>query len=186
MSVTFQRNLNPNHDLAKPLSRHPLLCISLSTFNMRTLSRLVFLGFSLVSVSQAARFSTPEVWSEMAYARSHSLGRDYSFHERGGWEPANISNPISFPRPLTRRSFPGSDTTNTSLGLSDAETSSLVSKRTKKPSITDTLVHAINSAWNGLRGSGNSEKVKITWYTGQDLQNPSCWPDPTWAPTVSR
>lgn len=153
---------------------------------MRTSSQLVFLGFSLISVSQAARFGTPEVLSELTYARSHSLGSNYAFHEKDGWEPVNISNPISLPRSPSRRPFSGSDTANASLALPEAETSSFVSKRTKKPSITDTLVHAINSAWNGLRGFGNSEKVKITWYTGQDLQNPSCWSDPTWAPTVSR
>ena len=145
---------------------------------MRALSQLVFLGFSLFSISLAARFGTPEIVSEMAYARAHSLGNDYTFHEGHGWESATVANPL-FPRSLS-----GSETANTSLPV--AGLPSLATRRAKKPSIADTLVHTINSAWNGLRGLGTSEEVKITWYTGQDLQNPSCWPEPVWAPTVSR
>jgi hypothetical protein len=146
---------------------------------MRILSQLVFLGFSLFSVSRAARFGTPEVLSEMTYARAHSLGINYTFYEREGWESVNVSSPFS------RSSPPGSDTLDASLLLPKAGPRSVASKRTKKPSLADTLVHTINSAWNGLRGYGLAEKVKITWYTGQDLENPSCWPEPTWAPNVS-
>lgn len=162
---------------------HQTLCLHsppFPTFNMHTLSQLVFLGVSLFSVSQAARFGTPEILSEMTYARAHSLGTNYTFHEGHGWEPVLVSSPRS------RRSLPSSDTTNTSLSLSGAGLSSLTSKRSKKPSLADTLVHTINSAWNGLRGSGRTEEVKITWYTGQDLENPSCWAEPIWAPTVGR
>ena len=146
---------------------------------MRTPSQLVLLGFSLFCVSQAARFGTPDVLSEMGYARAHSLGANYEFHEAHGWESVIVSNP-RFPRSLS-----GLETANTSLPLLGTGRPSSATKRTKKPSLADTLVHTINSAWNGLRGLGTSEKVKITWYTGQDLQNPSCWAEPTWAPTVS-
>lgn len=156
-----------------------LSCLSLSAFNMRTLSRLVIVGFSLFSVSQAARFGTPDGLSEMAYTRAHSLGTNYKFHERDGWETINISTSLS-----RRSELSSLSPSNSSLPLPEAGTPSLASKRTKKPSLADTLVHTINSAWNGLRGSGHSEQVKITWYTGQDLENPSCWAEPTWAPTV--
>jgi hypothetical protein len=145
---------------------------------MRTLAQLVIMGFSLFSVSRAARFGTPNVLSEMTYARAHSLGISYEFRERDGWEPINISTSLS------RRSLSVASPSNSSLSLPEAGSPSLPLKRTKKPSLADTLVHTINSAWNGLRGSGHSEKVKITWYTGQDLENPSCWAEPTWAPTV--
>lgn len=146
---------------------------------MRTLSQLVLIGFSLISVSQAARFGTPEVLSEMPYARAHSLGISYKFHERDGWEAVNISTLLS------PRSLSGTHTLNSSLPLPEAGPPSLASKRTENPSLADTLVHTVNSVWNGLRAFGHSEKVKITWYTGQDLENPSCWAEPTWAPTVS-
>ncbi|KAF9783033.1 hypothetical protein BJ322DRAFT_190722 [Thelephora terrestris] len=143
---------------------------------MRTLSQFVFLGFSLFSVSHAARFGTPEILSEMVYSRAHSLGSNYTFQEADGWEPINISASGS----LSRRSL---SVSNASMQLPEAGLPSPVSKRTKKPSLAETLVHTLNSAWNGLRGLGHPEKVKITWYTGQDLENPSCWPEPTWAPT---
>lgn len=148
---------------------------------MRTLPQFVFLGLSLFSVSLAARFGTPEVLSEMAYSRAHSLGSNYTFHERDGWESTNISAFNS----LSRRSLSASTTSNASLPLPEAGLPSLALKRTKKPSLADTLVHTINNAWNGLRGLGRTEQVKITWYTGEDLENPSCWAEPTWAPTVS-
>lgn len=146
---------------------------------MRTLSQLALIAFSLFSVSQAARFGTPEVLSEMTYARAHSLGTNYEFQESDGWEPTAISISPS------RRPLSSADPANSSLPLLEAGSPSLASKRSKKPSLADTLVHTINSVWNGLRGFGHSEKVKITWYTGQDLENPSCWAQPTWAPTVS-
>lgn len=57
-----------------------------------------------------------------------------------------------------------------------------------------------NSVFKGLKGIGKQEQVKITWsvdfvllimlrlisrrYTGHDLQNPSCWANTEWAPTV--
>ncbi|KAF9519070.1 hypothetical protein BS47DRAFT_1324965 [Hydnum rufescens UP504] len=34
-----------------------------------------------------------------------------------------------------------------------------------------------------LKGIGKASQVIITWYTGKDLKNPSCWPDGKWAPT---
>lgn len=146
---------------------------------MRNLSRLVLLASSLFSLSLAARFGTPEVLSEMTYTRAHSLGTNYKFHERDGWEAINISTSLS------RRSLSGTDASNSSLLLHEAGGPPLALKRAEKPSLADTLVHTINSAWNGLRGLGRSQQVKVTWYTGQDLENPSCWAEPTWAPTVS-
>ena len=171
--------MDTNHDLIilSPITLF-LSCLSLPVLNMRTLSQLVIIGFSLFSISWAARFGTPEGLSEMTYTRAHSLGTDYKFHERDGWETINISTSLS------RRSLSDLNPSNSSLPLPEAGIPSLASKRTKKPSLADTLVHTINSAWNGLRGSGHSEQVKITWYTGQDLENPSCWAEPTWAPTV--
>ncbi|KAG8895262.1 hypothetical protein FRC00_007688 [Tulasnella sp. 408] len=41
----------------------------------------------------------------------------------------------------------------------------------------------LGSTLDDLKGTGNPEDVIITWYTGQDLKNPSCWPQSKWAPT---
>jgi len=58
------------------------------------------------------------------------------------------------------------------------------SKSQKSPSnISNTVKHALDQVWKGLKGIGSLEKVKITWYTGQDLENPSCWPQSGWAPS---
>ncbi|KAF5317908.1 hypothetical protein D9611_014418 [Ephemerocybe angulata] len=39
------------------------------------------------------------------------------------------------------------------------------------------------TALKGLVGIGKPERVTITWYTGHDLKNPSCWSNGKWAPT---
>lgn len=36
---------------------------------------------------------------------------------------------------------------------------------------------------DSMKGIGKAEPVTITWYTGHDLENPSCWSNPNWAPT---
>lgn len=41
----------------------------------------------------------------------------------------------------------------------------------------------LGSTVDDLKGTGKPEDVIITWYTGQDLKNPSCWPHSKWAPT---
>ncbi|KAF8665568.1 hypothetical protein AX16_000027 [Volvariella volvacea WC 439] len=49
--------------------------------------------------------------------------------------------------------------------------------------ITGAAQH-IEHALKSLFGYGKPEPVAITWYTGHDLLNPSCWPKTEWAPTV--
>ncbi|KAG9015885.1 hypothetical protein FRB90_004306 [Tulasnella sp. 427] len=41
----------------------------------------------------------------------------------------------------------------------------------------------LGSTFDNLEGIGKAEDVLITWYTGHDLENPSCWPNSKWAPT---
>ncbi|KAG1892574.1 hypothetical protein F4604DRAFT_1898334 [Suillus subluteus] len=48
-----------------------------------------------------------------------------------------------------------------------------------------TVVSSLASIFAGCMGKGPSEGVTITWYTGHDLENPSCWSNGGWAPTVS-
>jgi len=34
-----------------------------------------------------------------------------------------------------------------------------------------------------LKGIGDAISVVVTWYTGHDLENPSCWNKSVWTPT---
>jgi len=36
---------------------------------------------------------------------------------------------------------------------------------------------------DSIKGIGKAEPVTITWYTGHDLLNPSCWSNTNWAPS---
>ncbi|KAG8912035.1 hypothetical protein FRC01_005335 [Tulasnella sp. 417] len=45
------------------------------------------------------------------------------------------------------------------------------------------VANDLGSTVDDLKGTGKAEDVIITWYTGQDLKNPSCWPQSKWAPT---
>ncbi|EEB89902.1 hypothetical protein MPER_11955, partial [Moniliophthora perniciosa FA553] len=42
---------------------------------------------------------------------------------------------------------------------------------------------AVSGVKNALKAIGEPEEVTITWYTGNDLRNPSCWSDSVWTPT---
>ncbi|KAI1796289.1 hypothetical protein LXA43DRAFT_1178275 [Ganoderma leucocontextum] len=45
------------------------------------------------------------------------------------------------------------------------------------------LLNSFKKVFQSIRPLGKPEPVTITWYTGHDLDNPSCWSNPTWAPT---
>ncbi|TBU58346.1 hypothetical protein BD310DRAFT_819594, partial [Dichomitus squalens] len=45
------------------------------------------------------------------------------------------------------------------------------------------LTNNVKKIINTIKGIGKQEPVTITWYTGHDLDNPSCWANPNWAPT---
>jgi len=103
--------------------------------------------------------------SESRYSRSHSLGSSYTFDRRDGWEQVNVTN-LQYKYP----------TSNTS------ESNSKSAKRSTTSS--GGIGSAVNTVAK-MEGIGAAETVKITWYSGDDLKNPSCWANPGWAPTDS-
>ncbi|GJE84421.1 hypothetical protein PsYK624_004970 [Phanerochaete sordida] len=67
-------------------------------------------------------------------------------------------------------------------------TSNTKSKPKSKPkadakSAASKVTSSFKKVVDSLRGVGKAEPVAITWYTGHDLENPSCWSNPNWAPT---
>lgn len=138
---------------------------------------------------------------ESRYARAHSLGNSYQFDARDGWQSVNITNlQYKYSRDdddddpdeeihdtletragkktttkskakTTSKSKPKKNTTSNSQATSATSKVSKVTSSFKK--VVDTL-----------KGIGKAEPVTITWYTGHDLENPSCWSKSVWAPTV--
>ncbi|KAI0091917.1 hypothetical protein BDY19DRAFT_927405 [Irpex rosettiformis] len=56
------------------------------------------------------------------------------------------------------------------------------SKESATKSFTN-KVSGLGKIVDSIKGVGKPEPVTITWYTGHDLLNPSCWSNPVWAPT---
>lgn len=114
-----------------------------------------------ISGSEAARLN-PRTASELRYSRSHSLGNSYQFDARQGWEFVNITD--------LQYKYSRSLEATASTVLEEDLTPSLEARGQKSQpkssplSISDTIKHALNQAWKGLKGIGSLEQVKITWY----------------------
>ncbi|KAJ7781346.1 hypothetical protein B0H16DRAFT_1818449 [Mycena metata] len=134
---------------------------------MHRLASLALFALSIISLPATATASAIHSTSsrEIArskYTKSHSLGESYTFDPRDGWQTFNATN-LDYKR-----------TKKTSGGKQDSILKSLTT------SFSANLFNAIN----GMKGLGQQQKgVVITWYTGHDLLNPSCWANTPWAPT---
>ncbi|KAF8897439.1 RlpA-like double-psi beta-barrel-protein domain-containing protein-containing protein [Infundibulicybe gibba] len=128
----------------------------------------VLLLVSLIFLARAAgRPSTPPRTSPKSkYSKAHSLGKKYDFDPRDGWQNANVSDlPYKYIR-------------NT---LLDGGSHNLQHRNTAVKDIAkDKSVNALGFL---LKSVKVFMPVTITWYTGHDLENPSCWPDNIWTPT---
>ncbi|KAG5644078.1 hypothetical protein DXG03_009168 [Asterophora parasitica] len=112
------------------------------------------------------------------YSRAHSLGDAYQFDPRDGWQSINVSD-LSY---KYRRDEEASSSTDTqhleprspksNLGLGDT-----------LDEVGKAVGGTFSKIWKGLKAIGKPKTVKITWYTGYDLKNPSCWAQGKWAPT---
>ncbi|KAJ3534939.1 hypothetical protein NM688_g7051 [Phlebia brevispora] len=163
---------------------------------------------------------------EARYAHAHSLGDNYQFDPRDGWQTVNASNLLyKYSRNDDYDNDYGDDddgtddheeddehehftslekrasnkTSSTAKSKSKAKATSKsksktasksksksTSKSTSKSSSsksTNSVTSSLQKIVDSIKGIGKSEPVTITWYTGKDLLNPSCWSNPTWAPT---
>ncbi|CAK5275588.1 unnamed protein product [Mycena citricolor] len=101
------------------------------------------------------------------YTKAHSLGDSYKFDPRDGWRTLNASDAQYKYR---RDKAPALKANDKSKAVGPLKT------------ISDG-VQVLSGIWKGLKGIGSPSSVTITWYTGHDLLNPSCWAKTDWAPT---
>ncbi|KAF7790900.1 hypothetical protein EIP86_001858 [Pleurotus ostreatoroseus] len=122
---------------------------------------------------------------EARYAHAHSLGDSYQFDPRDGWEAVNITDlQYKYAREDDELYEPDEDDTDNVEEDDDQDPDqhehlNALERRTSKNSTKTVKTTMIDT----IKGVGKSEPVTITWYTGKDLLNPSCWSNPTWAPT---
>ncbi|EPQ59302.1 hypothetical protein GLOTRDRAFT_34542 [Gloeophyllum trabeum ATCC 11539] len=133
-------------------------------FKRSTFTTLVLATSWLPALLTSASVIDPLGSRSAAYARyttAHSLGERYAFDVRDGWQSINVTD------------------------LQYKYTNSGNNLATPKGNILAgaSVSHALDSVWNSLKGLGKAEDVTITWYTGHDLENPSCWANSGWAPT---
>ncbi|KAJ6515989.1 hypothetical protein C8R45DRAFT_226370 [Mycena sanguinolenta] len=141
---------------------------------MNRLAALALVALCLVSLpaiigASSIAHGTSSRARELAksrYTQPHSLGNSYLFDPRDGWQSFNATNlQYKYPREPTDSG----------------------KKKTSSPklSLFDAVSRPISKALGmfGMKGTGTSERVIVTWYTGHDLLNPSCWTNTDWAPT---
>ncbi|KAJ7228763.1 hypothetical protein GGX14DRAFT_414881 [Mycena pura] len=114
---------------------------------------------SLSVIGSARSIAGTHAIAKSKYTTSHSLGDSYTFDPRDGWQTFNTTNlHYKYPR-----------------------NSASKSSKPNKPETVVEDVAAAAAALKTLKGIGDT--VKVTWYTGQDLLNPSCWSNVNWHPT---
>ncbi|KAF7331837.1 DPBB-1 domain-containing protein [Mycena kentingensis (nom. inval.)] len=126
--------------------------------------RFVLAAFSFLAVVYVAAAldvasgtgSSVRAIAKSKYTTAHSLGDSYTFDARDGWQSFNASD-LAY---KYRRAKPNS-----------------------APPKNQGVVSKLLAAFAGLGGIGEANKAIITWYTGHDLENPSCWPNTKWKPT---
>jgi hypothetical protein len=115
--------------------------------------------------------------------RQHSYSPSYALEARDGWSTVTMTDlPYKY-----ANSSSSSVSASSSLDSPPEDVNRMV-KRKKKDAV-DSLADGVTGLAKGVKSAlkawGKAQKVIITWYTGYDLRNPSCWPDTDWAPTVS-
>ena len=101
--------------------------------------------FTTVSATSIAR--DPHTRLRKHYARAHSLKEGHDFNS-GEWHTVNVTDlGYKYEQPVT------------------SERSQKSTASGKVSDIGGTVSHLLNDVWNGLKGTGDSDTVKITWYT---------------------
>ncbi|KAI0693787.1 hypothetical protein BC835DRAFT_1352026 [Cytidiella melzeri] len=183
----------------------------MSPFKLSSATLLVLVSLLVLapSLATAADLRSQHQMLEARYAHAHSLGDHYQFDPRDGWQTVNVSNlaykyrrdnPFELegaqaakePEELAKRAPTKSKAHakpkihSTSKSKSKTKTKSTNNaKASSKPNtkgVTNS-VSSLSKIIDSIKGVGSSEPVTITWYTGHDLLNPSCWSDSVWAPT---
>lgn len=182
--------------------------------NFKLLILVPLIG-ALSAAARASLGSPSRAVLESRYTRPHSLGDNYVFDPRDGWETVNVTDmQYKYRRDLPMEDSPLADLPllagNDSSALDTMDDDYSASSLSKRKLSVDHLKNVGKGVGKGvsaavakviktIQGIGKPEAVTITWYaidmslrfiltrsryTGHDLQNPSCWANGNWAPTV--
>ena len=148
---------------------------------------LVAVSLSALSGVSAREIDAARMALERRYSTPHSLGDNYVFDPRDGWQTVNTTNLLYKYAP---RATPDSEVEDGLAGLDDGNehtnhtllararktshakpktaSKKVVSKKTssKSKSTTDLLKGGVGNIVNTIKGIGKPEPVVITWYVG--------------------
>jgi len=143
--------------------------------------------FTFFLTTTASQVKSARAISESQFEKAHSLGDNYVFDPRDGWQTVNVTN---LQYKYERRSE-----------IESQDDTSIV-KRAKATGIGGAIAGVLKNIFKGIKGLGKPQTATITWYasradskdrpdhvyryTGKDLLNPSCWSNGNWAPTVRK
>ncbi|KAJ3894569.1 hypothetical protein GG344DRAFT_73872 [Lentinula edodes] len=124
------------------------------------MASLALMSFMIVLpgvTSSVLRLPSSSSSESRNFRRAHSLSDSYNFDPRDGWTTFNATG------------FPQNSTT--------------LETRSNKAKYKDTKKNLTVSITDTLKAVSGFMDVDITWYTGHDLLNPSCWANTAWTPT---
>lgn len=110
-------------------------------------ARTIFLAVFFLTLRVLAKQSTPvRAISESRYTTAHSLGDNYKFDPRDGWQTVNVTNlQYKYPRDASVSKPESSKAITPSNGLSVA-------------------VNSVKNVLKGLKLIGEPKPVTVTWY----------------------
>ncbi|OJA16981.1 hypothetical protein AZE42_00568 [Rhizopogon vesiculosus] len=123
------------------------------------------------------------------YDKAHQLPETHSFDPRDGWQAITISNlnykyhASHHKRHSFHESLHESSPSNTPANVDASKFKESPAKASNASTRVLRVVRSLASIFAGLVGKGSPQSVTITWYTGHDLENPSCWSNGEWSPT---
>ncbi|KAF8165444.1 hypothetical protein B0H34DRAFT_239648 [Crassisporium funariophilum] len=126
--------------------------------------------------------SSARAISESKYTKAHSLGDSYGFDPRDGWQSVNVTN-LQYKYRRQSASDLEEDATHDNPQLVERAKQTKSKDSHELKGLGGAVGKVIASVFKGLKGWGAPQPVIITWYTGHDLKNPSCWANGKWAPT---
>jgi len=122
-----------------------------------------FIAFCTISVLAGRASTSVQAISESKYSKAHSLGNDYNFDPRDGWQAINVTDLGYKYRQFQMESHldnPAQD------GVSSSAFENRSTKKKsirKKHGLSEAISGVLKSVIQGLKGVGKPEPVTITW-----------------------
>ncbi|KAH9846941.1 hypothetical protein C2E23DRAFT_850591 [Lenzites betulinus] len=159
----------------------------------------------------AAEIDANRMALERRYTTPHSLGDNYVFDPRDGWQTVNTTNmdykyssladsdsdldddpedsdesdgSVLVPRAKKATGNHKANKKSVKKAVKKTPAKAVAKPTSKKiSSAAGVLSGGLSKVIQTIKGVGKPEPVIITWYTGHDLLNPSCWSNTDWHPT---